>query len=155
MVRCIVLLIVLIATSFTVFAIEKSVKEENHKADEWKGDVDVTFAGWTEHLTSTGRNQDNYIVGVRYKRWEAFTLLNSFDTRSYILSYHPQFDWTSWAKVGIRLGGITGYTKEQNSVQLGGITPVFAPTLTLHYKHLGFETALFTDVLVFSLKVMI
>ncbi len=73
MVRRIVLLIVLIATSFTVFAIEKSVKEENHKADEWKGDVDVTFAGWTEHLTSTGRNQDNYIVGVRYKRWEAFS----------------------------------------------------------------------------------
>ncbi|SEF82624.1 hypothetical protein [Vibrio hangzhouensis] len=129
--------------------------EENTESDSWKGNVDVTFAGWTEHLTSTGRNQDNYIVGFRYRQFEAFTLINSFDSRSYILAFHPQYEWKSWAKVGLRLGGISGYTQDENKIQAGGITPVVAPTLTLHYQHLGFETALFTDVLVFSLKVMI
>ncbi len=153
MIRQVMLLILLIATSHAALA--KQDNQQNEPIDDWKGNVDVTFAGWTEHLTSTGRNQDNYIVGFRYKQFEAFTLLNSFDTRSYIVSYHPQIDWKPWAKVGLRLGGISGYTKEQNRIQVGGITPVFAPTLTLHYKHLGFETALFTDVLVFSLKVMI
>ncbi|PMH42972.1 hypothetical protein BCU70_01500 [Vibrio sp. 10N.286.49.C2] len=94
-------------------------------------------------------------MGFRYKQFEAFTLVNSFEHRSYILSYHPQYDWTSWARVGVRLGGISGYTVDENKVQVGGITPVFAPTLTLHYKHFGFETALFNDVLVFSLKLMV
>ncbi|MGF1777049.1 hypothetical protein [Vibrio nomapromontoriensis] len=129
--------------------------ESAQDSDPLKGNFDLTYAGWTEHLTSTGRNQDNYIVGFRYKQFEAFTLINSFDNRSYIVSYHPQYDWKSWARVGLRLGGISGYSKEDNSVQIGGITPVFAPTITLHYSHFGFETALYTDVLVFSLKVMI
>ena len=134
----------------------KTVSSENAQdSDPLKGNFDLTYAGWTEHLTSTGRNQDNYIVGFRYKQFEAFTLINSFDNRSYIVSYHPQYDWKSWARVGLRLGGISGYSKEDNSVQIGGITPVFAPTITLHYSHFGFETALYTDVLVFSLKVMI
>ncbi|MFC5080774.1 hypothetical protein VTH8203_01871 [Vibrio thalassae] len=103
MMRQIMLLILLIATSHAALA--KQDNQQNGPIDDWKGNVDVTFAGWTEHLKSTGRNQDNYIVGFRYKQFEAFTLLNSFNTRSYIVSYHPQIDWKSWAKVGLRLGG--------------------------------------------------
>ncbi len=159
------LLMMLLVCSFSVNA-EEPTNETHNMADEpsdtqdskdrhpLEGNFDITFAGWSEHLTSTGRNQDNYIFGFRYKNFEAFTLHNSFETRSYILAYHAQMDWKSWVKVGIRVGGITGYTKEENAIQVGGVTPLFAPTLTLHYQKLGFETAIFTDVVIFSLKLM-
>ncbi|MCJ2376120.1 hypothetical protein LNL84_04660 [Vibrio sp. ZSDZ34] len=134
---------------------DTSAQQVQTKKHPLEGNFDITFAGWSEHLTSTGRNQDNYIFGLRYKNLEAFTLHNSFETRSYILAYHAQLDWKSWVKVGVRVGGITGYTKEENAVQAGGVTPLFAPTLTLHYQKLGFETALFTDVIIFSMKLML
>jgi hypothetical protein len=160
------LLMMLLACSFSVSAEEANTKTKNvaeepsttqssKEKHPLEGNFDITFAGWSEHLTSTGRNQDNYIFGLRYKNLEAFTLQNSFETRSYILAYHAQLDWKSWVKVGVRVGGITGYTKEENAVQAGGVTPLFAPTLTLHYQKLGFETALFTDVIIFSMKLML
>jgi len=41
-------------------------------------DYSITYAGWTYHLGSRNRNQDNYIWGVRYKEFEASTMINSF-----------------------------------------------------------------------------
>ena len=75
-----------------------------------------------------------------------------FDNRSYVLSYHKQWHYNDWIDVGYRLGGITGYTKEENSVQLFGITPLISPTINFHYKGFGIETAIQTDVFIFSLN---
>jgi len=38
-------------------------------------DVTITYAGWTYHLSSRNRNQDNYIWGVKYKGYEVSTML--------------------------------------------------------------------------------
>ncbi|MGX9517265.1 hypothetical protein ACWX0P_00190 [Vibrio mediterranei] len=117
--------------------------------------VDVTFAGWTEHLTSSDRNQDNTITGLRYKQVEAFTLVNSFEHRAYGADWYPQWRFNQYMNYGVRIGGLTGYTKEENSLQVGGVTPFIAPAISFHYDHLGAEVALFTDVVVMSLKVVI
>lgn len=118
-------------------------------------DFDVTFTGWTHHLTSTDRNQDNYINGFRYKQFDAFTLINSFENRSYGISWYPQWVFNDYINYGVRIGGLTGYTKEENAVQIGGVTPLIAPAVIFHYKNLGAEVGMFTDVMVFSLKVMV
>jgi hypothetical protein len=52
-------------------------------------DFDVTFAGWTHHLTSKGRNQDNYINGFRYKQFDAFTLIITLRTLLSVIAYVP------------------------------------------------------------------
>ncbi len=114
--------------------------------------IAITYAGSAYHLGSRNRNEDNNIWGVRYKQLEAFTLVNSFEHRSYILAYHKKWEWTKWADIGLRVGGITGYTKEENNIQLLGITPVISPTINFHYKEFGFETSMQTNVLIFSLN---
>lgn len=115
-------------------------------------DIAITFAGWTHHLGSNSRNQDNYIYGVRYHRYEVSTMINSFDNRSYIVSYHKKWAVNDFIDIGTRAGFITGYTKDENKFQLLGVTPMLSPTIDFHYKNIGFETALQADVLVFSLN---
>lgn len=112
----------------------------------------ITYTGRTFHLGSRNRNENNDIWGVGYKGFEISTMNNSFYDRSYIFSYHKQWYWKEWVNIGLRVGGITGYKKEDNPVQLFGITPLLSPTITLHYKGFGFETALQTDVLIFTLN---
>ncbi|AYV25106.1 hypothetical protein ECB94_27635 (plasmid) [Vibrio mediterranei] len=77
---------------------------------------------------------------------------NSFYNRTYIVSFHKQWVLNNWLDLGFRLGGMTGYTKEQNKIQLFGITPVISPTATIRYNGFGFETSLQTDVLIFTLN---
>lgn len=118
-------------------------------------DFDLTVSGWSYHLQVEGLNQDNEIVGFRYKQFEAFTLVNSYEHRAYGAGWYPQLAINDYINLGVQMGGMTGYTKKENSIQFAGITPYFAPAVTLHYKHLGAEIALFNDVLVFSAKLMI
>ncbi|GAM57240.1 hypothetical protein JCM19231_2810 [Vibrio ishigakensis] len=112
----------------------------------------VTYYGRTYHLGSRNRNEDNNIWGFGYKGFEASTMINSFYDRSYIFSYHKKWEWNSWLDFGLRVGGITGYDKEDNPIQLFGITPLLSPTMTVHYKGLGFESSIQTDVLIFNLN---
>lgn len=112
----------------------------------------VTYAGWSYHTTSNDRNQDNYIWGVKYKTLEVSTMINSFNDRSYVVAQHTKYYWNDWLDFGLRIGGISGYSKEDNAFQLLGITPIVAPTLDMHYEDIGFEASLFTDVFVFSLN---
>ncbi|QFI36764.1 hypothetical protein FR932_02410 [Moritella marina ATCC 15381] len=112
----------------------------------------VTYTGRTYHLSSRDRNENNQIMGLGYKGFEISTMNNSFYNRSYMFSYHKKWPLNDWADLGFRLGGITGYSKEDNSVQLFGITPLISPTITFHYKGFGFETALQTDVFIFTLN---
>ncbi|MGR5095993.1 hypothetical protein ACPV5O_18400 [Vibrio maritimus] len=116
---------------------------------------DITISGWTEHLTSNGRNQDNNIIGFRFKKLELFTLINSFDKRAYGVGYYPQWTYNDHINYGVRIGGMTGYSIEENSLQHLGITPFVAPAITFHYKSLGAEVAMFNDVMVFSVKIVI
>ncbi|WP_394151176.1 hypothetical protein [Vibrio maritimus] len=118
-------------------------------------DFDLTFSGWSHHIQNKGLNQDNQIVGFRYKQLEAFTLINSFEHRAYGVGWYPQWAINDYINMGIQMGGMTGYTKKENRFQVGGITPYFAPAVTFRYKHFGTEVALFNDVLVFSAKLMI
>jgi len=136
-------------SSFAVFDLKETFDLQTEIKTE---DITITYAGWTYHLSSRNRNQDNYIWGVKYKGNEVSTMLNSFDNRSYVFSYHKQWHYNDWIDVGYRLGGITGYTKEENRMQLFGITPLLSPTINFHYKGFGFETAIQTDVFIFSLN---
>lgn len=115
-------------------------------------DVAFTYSGRTFHLGRRDRNEDNNIWGIRYKELEVSTMINSFDKRSYIFAYHKKFKLTDWADVGFRVGGITGYTKDENRFQLLGVTPVISPTIDFHYKSFGFETSMQTNVLIFTLN---
>ncbi|WP_242065835.1 hypothetical protein [Moritella sp. F3] len=112
----------------------------------------LTYTGRTYHLTSRNKNENNQIMGIGYKGFEASTMINSFYNRSYILSYHKKWPLNNWADLGFRLGGMTGYTKDNNNIQLFGVTPIISPTINVNYKGLGFETALQTDVFVFTLN---
>lgn len=112
----------------------------------------VTYTGRTYHLTSRDRNEKNSIFGINYNGFELSTMKNSFYNRTYIFSFHKKWEMNHWLDLGFRLGGMTGYTKEQNKIQLFGITPVVSPTATVHYNGFGFETSLQTDVLVFTLN---
>ncbi|MDK9737448.1 hypothetical protein KI655_09060 [Vibrio sp. D404a] len=114
--------------------------------------INLTYYGRTLHLGSRNRYEDNNIIGIGYKGFELGTMINSFENRSYMFSYHKKWPLNDWADLGFRLGGMTGYTKEENSFQLLGITPIISPTITVHYNGFGFETGLQTDVLVFSLN---
>ncbi|MCG9790510.1 hypothetical protein L1D61_25510 [Vibrio mediterranei] len=118
---------------------------------EGKG-VKLTYTGRTYHLTSRNRNEQNNIFGINYKGLELSTMKNSFYNRTYIVSFHKQWVLNNWLDLGFRLGGMTGYTKEQNKIQLFGITPVISPTATIRYNGFGFETSLQTDVLIFTLN---
>lgn len=120
--------------------------------DEILDDTTVTYSGWTYHLGSRNRNEENKIRGIGYKDWEVSTMVNSFNNRSFIGSYHWKWIYNDHVDLGFRIGGITGYTKEENSLQLFGITPLISPTITFHYKGWGFEGAIQTDVLIFSLN---
>lgn len=111
-----------------------------------------TYAGRTFHLGSRNRNEKNDIWGVGYKGFEISTMINSFYDRSYIFSYHKKWYQSDWFDLGLRVGGITGYKKKDNPIQLLGITPLFSPTATIHYKGFAFETALQTNVLIFTLN---
>ncbi|QFI38502.1 hypothetical protein FR932_11915 [Moritella marina ATCC 15381] len=91
-------------------------------------------------------------MGVGYKGFEASSMVNSFYSRSYMFSYHKKWPVNNWADLGFGLGGITGYSKEENSVQLFNVTPLISPTININYKGLGFETALQTYVFVFTLN---
>lgn len=84
----------------------------------------ITYYGRTYHLSSRNRNEDNNIWGFGYKGFEASTMINSFYDRSYIFSYHKKWVWNTWLEFGLRVGGITGYDKEDNPVQLLGLTPL-------------------------------
>jgi hypothetical protein len=111
-----------------------------------------TYSGRTLHLGRRDRNENNDILGIRYKELEVSTMINSFDKRSYIFAYHKKFKLNDWADAGFRVGGITGYTKDENRFQLFGVTPVISPTINFHYKGFGFETSIQTDVLIFTLN---
>jgi len=115
-------------------------------------EIRLTYTGRTFHLGSRNRNENNDIWGVGYKGFEIATMNNSFYDRSYVFSYHKKWYWKDWIDIGLRVGGITGYKKEDNPFQLLGVTPLFSPTITLHYEGFGFETALQTDVLIFTLN---
>ena len=115
-------------------------------------DYTITFSGNTYHLSRRDRNEDNNIFGIRYKNIELFTLINSFENRAFALTFHKQWELNSFSNIGFRAGGVTGYTKEENSIQLLGVTPVLAPTINFHHKKVGVEVSLQTDVLVFSLN---
>lgn len=112
----------------------------------------LTYTGRTYHLSSRDRNEDNQIMGIGYKGFEVSTMINSFYSRSYMFSYQKKWPVNNWVDLGFRLGGITGYSKEENSVQLFGITPLIAPSINISYRDFGFETALQTDVLIFTLN---
>ncbi|WP_252733829.1 hypothetical protein [Pseudoalteromonas sp. C2R02] len=142
----------LLFVPFSSVAMFNLIEEYDLKTQIDTDHVTITYAGWTYHLSSRNRNQDNYIWGIKYKGYEVSTMINSFDNRSYVLSYHKQWHYNDWIDVGYRLGGITGYTKEENSVQLFGITPLISPTINFHYKSFGIETAIQTDVFIFSLN---
>lgn len=114
--------------------------------------VNLTFSGRTYHLTSRNRNEKNDIIGIGYKGFELSTMVNSFYNRSYVFSYHKKWYWQENAEVGLRIGGITGYSREDNSFQLLGVTPLFAPTVTYHMGPIGMEVGLQTDVLIFTLN---
>ena len=115
-------------------------------------EITLIFTGRTFHLGSRNRNENNDIFGIGYKGFEVSTMNNSFYDRSYIFSYNKKWFWKDWIDLGLRVGGITGYKKEDNPVQLVGVTPLFSPTVTIHYQGFGLETALQADVLVFSLN---
>jgi len=115
-------------------------------------DITLTLTGRTFHLGSRNRNENNNILGIGYNGYAIATMNNSFYDRSYIFSYHQKWYWQEWADIGLRIGGITGYKKEDNSLQLFGVTPLFAPTMSFRMQDFNIETALQTDVLVFTLN---
>lgn len=121
-------------------------------SEELKG-INITMWGQTYHIVNRDRYENNNIFGLAYKNIELGTMTNSFKARSYMVTYHYKYLNYDRVELGIRLGGMTGYTNEQNPVQVFGVTPIVSPTLLVELTHgLAVELSLQTDVLVYTLN---
>ena len=108
------------------------------------------IGGWSKHF---GGNTDNdgYVlneshemIAIEYKNIFAGTMLNSYHERSYVLGYQWPLIEDTYFNLDVALGGMTGYTEEQNdmfrigsingfaSVMIEANTPYVKPVVMLY-----------------------
>lgn len=65
----------LLFVPFSSVAMFNLIEEYDLKTQIETDHVTITYAGWTYHLSSRNRNQDNYIWGIKYKGYEVSTMI--------------------------------------------------------------------------------
>lgn len=73
------------------------VSRTEAQADGFEIEVGVA----THHWVSEDLQDDNQLVGAGYRRWELSTFINSFDDRSYSVSYRWELFWGFSLSTGI------------------------------------------------------
>lgn len=122
--------------------------------------ADSLYAGgWSKHF---GGNYDNdgvklneshQMIAIEYSNIFAGTMLNSYSERSYILGYQWSLVEEKYFNLDVALGGISGYTEEQNDMfRVGSINGFGSIMIEANTPYVKPVVMVFGTAFVFSIK---
>ncbi|AUR90873.1 TMhelix containing protein [Vibrio phage 1.151.O._10N.222.46.B1] len=119
----------------------------------------VYFGGWSNHLTgSTDKtgyeyNEKHDLIALEYKKVFVGTMLNSYDTRSYVLGYCFAPLSTKYVDFKILAGAVHGYEKHQNDIlRMGSLNGFIAPAVEINTPYIQPTVMLFGEALTLTFK---
>lgn len=119
----------------------------------------VYVGGWSKHFggntDSDGYvlNESHDMLAFEYENIFAGTMLNSYHTRSYLLGYQFHLIEEKYFNLDIAVGGVHGYTKEQNSIfRMGSINGLASVILEANTPYVKPVVMLFGTAFVLSFK---
>lgn len=108
-----------------------------------RADDAVFFGVYTKHLDNRSDvNEDNQIIGIKYRNFFATTFENSDYNRSWFLGYYfetkrKKFKNDIYVKGNLYLGASYGY--DDVDFDVGGWYPAAVPTFEIGYKRVSLE----------------
>lgn len=119
----------------------------------------IYFGGWSNHLSgSTDKsgyeyNEKHDLIALEYKQIFVGTMINSYDTRSYVLGYSFEPLSTKYVDFKILAGAVHGYEEHQNDIlRVGSLNGFIAPVVELNTPYIKPVVMLFGEALTLTFK---
>lgn len=119
----------------------------------------VYLGGWSNHLTgSTDKtgyeyNEKHDLIAVEYKNIFVGTMINSYDTRSYVAGYSFDLYESKYIDFRMLAGAVHGYTEAQNNIlRAGSLNGFVAPVVEFNTPYIEPTLMLFGEALTLTFK---